>query len=380
MNYKVHIMKKLLSVFCILSSVILFTRVAVSAQEADTKQDPQNQDIQQDKKNINPVGFREVWGYLMRGEENVFKGDEPVTDICYFSCELNSSGRINTNVNPPFLKEINGRKRRIHMVIANLNNTRMMHYILNPRKSTRDLLVNDIIEISRNFDGVQIDFEAVGVDDADNFLDFLGLIKAGLEPDKTLSVALLPKAVKVKDAYDYKAISDVVDRVFIMAYDQHWSTSRPGPVASLSWCSNIMEYAKNEIPAEKLIMGIPLYGRSWQNVKVVKRIHPKKKPAAKIAAESKCRTITRYVTRSSSVKACNINKFISDENFVKEYSQETGFKIKYKGDSGKILYCDDVNATKEKFYIYSRFVDSIGFWRLGMENPEMWDEIVIKYN
>ncbi|PKL19339.1 MAG: hypothetical protein CVV49_01280 [Spirochaetae bacterium HGW-Spirochaetae-5] len=384
-------MKKTLTAFLLLISVTFSSRVTLSAEETVIKQQSPEVITQYNETDINknsaenlqsPVEFREVWGYLMRGEEKVFKGDEPVTDVCYFSCGINSEGRININVTPPILPELNGRKRKIHMVIADLQNTSMMRFILNPEKDARALLVNDIIEVSKKFDGVQIDFEAISPDDAGNFLEFLKLIKAGLEPGKTLSVALPAKPRKVKDAYDYKAVSDIVDRVFIMAYDQHWSTSKPGPVASLSWGINVISYAITEIPAEKLIMGIPLYGRAWRDIKIVKKIHPKKKHAANVKKGKKCRTITttKYVTKSRSVKTGNITKLISGKNSTKEYSPETGYKIKYSDSSKEILYCDDVNATIEKFIYYRKFVDSIGFWRLGMESPEMWKEIIIKYN
>ena len=384
-------MKNRLTAFLLLISVTFTPRITLSADEPDIIQNRPEVITQQNETDTKeysaedlqtPVEFREVWGYLMRGEEKVFKGNEPVTDVCYFSCGINSKGRINTNVNPPVLQEINGKKRKIHMVIADLQNTSMMRFILNPEKEARSLLVNDIIEVSKKFDGVQIDFEAISPDDADNFLEFIRLIKAGLEPDKTLSVALPAKTRKVKDAYDYKTISEIVDRVFIMAYDQHWSTSKPGPVASLSWGINVAAYAITEIPAEKLIMGIPLYGRAWKDIKIVKKVHPKKKHTAHIKKGKKCRTITttKYVTKSRSVRSGNITKLVSGKNSVKEYSPETGYKIKYSGKTNEVLYCDDVNATMEKFIYYRRFVDSIGFWRLGMESPEMWKEIIIKYN
>ena len=378
-------MKKTLLVSLMLINIIFFFTNNPAAQSiGQTKNIQPAESTKSDEKPEEsqlPVEFRQVWGYLMRGEEKVFKGDEPVTDICYFSCGIDSKGRINTNVTPPVLTEINGVKRKVHMVIADLRNTSMMRLILNPEKEARSLLVNDIIEVSKNFDGVQIDFEAISPEDGDNFQEFLKLIKAGLEPGKTLSVALPAKTRKVKDAYDYKAISEIVDRVFIMAYDQHWSTSKPGPVASLSWGLNILNYAVTEIPSDKLIMGIPLYGRSWKNIKIVKRIHQKKKHAAnKKKKKYRVITITKNVTKSRSVKTRNISELASAKNSIKEYSPETGFKIKYKGSGKEILYCDDVNATMEKFIYYRKYVDSIGFWRLGMEDPEMWKEIIIKYN
>ncbi len=238
-------MKKNLTTFLILISIFFTLQNILAAQhagrDANTQKDEDRKTDARAENAASRVKFREVWGYLMRGEEKVFKGDEPVTDVCYFGCGISSDGRINVDVTPPVLPEINGMKRRIHIVIADLRNTRLMHRILDPAKGARELLVGDIIEVSKKFDGVQIDLEAVGTRDAANFLEFLRMIKAGLEAGKIFSVALPPKDRKVYNAYDYGAISAIADRVYIMAYDQHWSTSKPGPVASLSWCKNSKE-------------------------------------------------------------------------------------------------------------------------------------------
>lgn len=331
-----------------------------------------------------PVKFREVWGYLMRGEEKVFRGDEPVTDVCYFSCGVNIEGKINISVTPPVLPGINGGRRRIHMVITDYPNPKVMHRVLEAGDGARDQLVKDITEVAKKFDGVQIDFESIGEKDGASFLEFLKMIKSGLEPGKIFSIALPAKTVNVQDAYDYKTISGVVDKVFIMAYDQHWSTSKPGPVASLSWCRDIMAYSKSVVPSDKLIMGIPLYGRSWQDMKIVTKIYPKKKKAVKsrrkISKSKKVKPviITKYIVKSRSVKSSHISDLLATKNSVKEYSPETGFKIVYKGGTKEILFCDDVNATMEKFLYYRDFVDSIGFWRLGMENRDMWEGITLQ--
>lgn len=54
------------------------------------------------------ISFREVWGYLMRGEEKLFIKEAPITDIFYFSASINSKGRINTSVYPPFKPVFSG--------------------------------------------------------------------------------------------------------------------------------------------------------------------------------------------------------------------------------------------------------------------------------
>ncbi len=329
---------------------------------------------------IFPVKFREVWGYLMRGEEKLFKGNEPVTDLCYFSCTITPEGKLRGNVNPPVLPENADFKRRTHIVIADLDNTRLMNLILDPGRSARDRLVADIIELSKNFDGVQIDFEAISRSDGPNFQVFLKMIKDGMEPGKVFSVALPARRSRVDDAYDYTAISAIADRVFIMAYDQHWSTSRPGPVASLSWCKAVLDYSLTVVPPEKLVMGIPLYGRSWKKEKIVKRVKVKSKYAGKSKKskkrkKAKTKVVTRTVVRSKSIRTSKIPDLIERKSGVKEYSADTGYIIRYNNRSREIIYCDDVNATMEKFLYYSEHIDSIGFWRLGMENRDLWKAI-----
>ncbi|HPJ36003.1 MAG TPA: glycosyl hydrolase family 18 protein [Spirochaetota bacterium] len=300
---------------------------------------------------VSPVAFSEIWGYLMRGEEKLLKGEEPVTDIFYFSCDVNSRGRINMNVSVPVIPLLHGKRRRVHIVISELNNPGLMHTALDPDKGVRDYLIDDILELGKRFDGIQIDFEAVAGRDTVFFHRFLELINMGLEKGKIFSVALPPRIKKIKrDPYDYTVISKIADRVYIMAYDQHWSTGRPGPVASLSWCRNIVRYAVKVIPGEKLVMGIPLYGRAWYNRR-----------------------------ESCAISASHIYPLLTKKSVVRRASAEEGVKLTYRDSSDVIVYYDDIKATRAKLLLYRKYVNAVGFWRIGMENRGVWREIgVIK--
>ncbi len=57
-----------------------------------------------------------------------------------------------------------------------------------------------------------------------------------------------------------------------MAYDEHWSGSTPGPVASLAWCAKVADYATSAIDSDKIVMGLPLYGRAWQDKKLARAL------------------------------------------------------------------------------------------------------------
>ncbi len=61
--------------------------------------------------------------------------------------------------------------------------------------------------------------------------------------------------------YDIGGIGQVADRVRIMAYDYH--VKGIGPIAPMPWVRSIVEYSTSVMPAGKLQIGVPTYGRAW---------------------------------------------------------------------------------------------------------------------
>ena len=88
--------------------------------------------------------FREVWAYLLRGEEKELTGTEPITDLCYFGASLARNGRITDAVPRPAIVMKDGVKPAIHLVIDELSNDALMHFSLDPAYGVRPLLIQDI--------------------------------------------------------------------------------------------------------------------------------------------------------------------------------------------------------------------------------------------
>ncbi len=66
--------------------------------------------------------------------------------------------------------------------------------------------------------------------------------------------------------HDYKFLGKHADMVKIMAYELHprkYRNPGPGPQAPGTWLEEIIEYASDKIPTEKLYMAIPTYGYDW---------------------------------------------------------------------------------------------------------------------
>jgi spore germination protein YaaH len=128
----------------------------------------------------------------------------------------------------------------------------------------RDNLIKQILAYSALYklDGINIDFENMNDSDKNNFTQFVREITPFLKEQG------LVVSVDVNDigCYDKKALSDVVDYVMYMSYDQHWKTSPvAGSVAQLPWVEERVRgvIERDKVPVEKLLLGIPFYTRLW---------------------------------------------------------------------------------------------------------------------
>ena len=122
---------------------------------------------------------------------------------------------------------------------------------------------------SHGYAGIDIDYENLRASDRQAFTRFIAELAAALHAEgKILSVALFAKTTNTgydqrNVAQDYAALGRVADQVRIMAYDYHWGSSAPGPVAPIGWVRAVLRYAISQIPASKIILGVGLYGYDW---------------------------------------------------------------------------------------------------------------------
>ncbi len=291
--------------------------------------------------------FKEIWAYLMQGEEKELTGGEPVTRICLFGADLNKDGRITEKIARPEIVLKSGFKPEIHLVVAELSNSSLMHFSLDPHYGVRPLLIGDICRAAESFDGLQIDFESVSADDAVYFFDFLAELRRQLPSPKMLSVAVPARTETIPDAYAYSRIASIADRIVIMAYDEHWSTSAPGPVASLPWCAKVVEYAKSTVGSDKIVMGLPLYGRAWPDKRLARALRFK-----------------------------NVQDIIAEKNSTSSYASELGAYFEYSENVVVKVFYDDERSIMEKLQLYkAKSIDAVSFWRIGLGPPGLWNNI-----
>jgi len=134
----------------------------------------------------------------------------------------------------------------------------------------RDAAIRELLTYASLYklDGINIDFENIKVSDRDALTQFVREL-APLLKEQGLVVSI---DIGVPDGsenwslcYDRKGLSKVVDYVAVMTYDQHWASSpEAGSTAQLSWVEKYLKTTLEEVPKEKLLLGIPFYTRLWK--------------------------------------------------------------------------------------------------------------------
>ncbi|MGE4272442.1 MAG: cell wall-binding repeat-containing protein [Desulfitobacterium sp.] len=145
--------------------------------------------------------------------------------------------------------------------------------------AAQEKMISEIVKliVDTRSDGVVIDFETpLDYGDAKDPNDgvrndltaFMESLYAKLKPmNKIVVMTVMPRMSSSQywlDAFDYEALSHVVDYMHVMTYDHHYRTSAPGPIAPYPWIKQVLTYVKDQgVDMSKVMMGLPYYGRDW---------------------------------------------------------------------------------------------------------------------
>ncbi|MCL2759692.1 MAG: glycosyl hydrolase family 18 protein, partial [Treponema sp.] len=285
--------------------------------------------------------------YVIAGQEAALTKDLPITDVGYFGAEVDQYGNLDK---VPRRQNLTGFTGRVHLTVTCGSNP-LTYFVLLPGSEQRRKLIADLITATQNFDGLNIDFENIPPRSGEAFLSFLQELRAGLPKEKIFSVCLYARhRALTNDVYDYEKIAPLADKIFVMAYDEHWGGGPAGPVASLRFCRSVAAHSLRTIGTEKLVMGIPFYGRAWVD-------------------QNHHRALV-YSTTERIINTHNVTE-IRRENGIPTFN--------YTANVGVKVYFEDEYSVSSRLEMYkSMGINAIGFWRIGQETPKVWDILKIE--
>ena len=230
----------------------------------------------------------------------------------------------------------------------------LSHAVLASARS-RQNAVEDIYRLLRDWgmSGVHVDFEMVLPSDRQNLTLFMKALYERLKP-AGLSVTIAVPSKTYNDisslwagGFDYGAISQYVDYMMLMTYDEHWRGGPPGPVASIGWVERGIRYALSAgVPPEKIILGVPAYGYDWP-------------------AQGRARSVTyRQAMELASTHGARIQ-------------WDDAAKVPFfKYGAGRTVYFEDRSSLSHKIELVKKYkLAGISLWRLGQEDPGIWPVI-----
>jgi spore germination protein YaaH len=126
-------------------------------------------------------------------------------------------------------------------------------------------LVNDVQ--SQGWDGVTVDFESILGKDEQGLVNFVTALKNAMPTGKSVSLdvtAFTNASDYPANGYNLAALGNVLDRITLMAYDEHGPTwNGVGPIGGLPWQEQALQQVLANVPASKVDLGVAGYGYTW---------------------------------------------------------------------------------------------------------------------
>ena len=223
------------------------------------------------------VGYLPYWKYSSDSYNYTMLDYSLLTQINYFCVELDSAGNITDHHGWPRTEFISfaharGIKVKLCATIPDIYATGKMAALLNS-PTYRQRAIDNLLAAVRDAgaDGVDIDFEPMPAGQKANMVTFMRDLTDAFHTNIPGSIVTLAMpAVDWGGDWDYSTLADIVDGMFIMAYDYHWRGGpTAGPVSPLDGFSRNVTWTVNDYLTKtgndtaKLILGLPYYGYDW---------------------------------------------------------------------------------------------------------------------
>jgi len=228
----------------------------------------------------------------------------------------------------------------------------------------RERWLDDMVAMvmQKGYDGVQLDFEQLPYYDRSAFTSFSTELATRLHArGKLLSVSVSPKVADVPNhprssAFDYLALAQQADWIFVMGWGIHWTTSAPGGVDDMTWYTRVMSYLETMPNPGRFVLGTPLYGLDWPNG----------------GGTSNPGTPREYADIQALIArhGAHPRRDPVVDNWTFSYTDSSG--------TPREVWYTDAATTHERLRMARARGLGVGFWRLGNEDQRVWNDPLVR--
>lgn len=273
---------------------------------------------------------------------------------------VDEEGNIDNKGDINYVRWAHNNGYKVWALIDNSFNPDITSTVLN-NTELREKVINQILVYAGlyNLDGINIDFENVYLEDRDALTQFVRELAPILrEQGLVISIDVTVKSLSENWSlcYDRKNLGQAVDYMILMAYDEHWAGSPvSGSVASIGWVERGIRSLLEEVPAHKVILGLPFYTREWQE---------------RLLEGGKLEVKSKALSMASAQQHIRENK--ADVVWKEEYGQH--FATYTKGEYTFKVWLEDERSIDLKSSLIKKYnLAGAASWRRGFEEPEIWE-------
>ena len=242
--------------------------------------------------------------------------------------------------------------------------------------SRRETLITQLIAeaLRVGVDGINVDFEKISDKCGEHYIEFIRELSVKCRQNGlVLSVDnYVPKSFNTQ--YDRKEQGIVADYVVIMGYDEYYAGSpEAGPISSYNYVKEGITETLKEVPAEKVISGIPFFTRLWKET-------PKTEEELK---SDKGTDAEQYSTtvESDAYGMDNAQALVKQAGVDTTWDKKAGQNYAtWEADGSKYeIWLEDSKSIEAKLKLMKKYkLAGTAEWSLGQESSDIWN-LIQKY-
>ncbi len=246
----------------------------------------------------------------------------------------------------------------VWMLVSNIVNTDTSDvdttYILT-HTSIREKVEKNILSVAlaNGVDGINVDLEGMSSEVGDSYIQFIREMSVLCRNNGLVLSVDVPPLFAMTEFYDRAEMNEVADYVIVMAYDEHYSGSEAGSVASISYSEESVTNMLKEVSADKLILGIPFYTRLW--------------------AVGSDGSVSSTAYGMEAINTLLASKGVSasvDESTGQNYAEYTENGMTYQ------VWLEDAGSVGERMQVMQNHsLAGIASWAAGYETEDIWQVI-----
>ena len=265
-----------------------------------------------------------------------------------------NEGEFESRASSLYVEEAHKAGLQVWALVDNLDESVTLGTLLE-RTSVRQKLIDGLMEEAEKCgcDGINLDFELLRKDAVDQYLEFVREMYAACREKNLILSVDVPNFASYNWHYTREELAVFCDYIINMGYDEHTSGDSAGSTASIGFFREGLEETLEEVPAEKLVGGVPFYTRVWR--------------------------VSGGKTTSEAMTMKGAAEWVKENQVELVWDEDLGqyFGAKGDGEGGeRRIWMEEARSMELKVSALREYgTAGIACWRLGQETEDIWEVI-----